>query len=41
MPRPRRLGTRKIWDVKELDISFMELPREGEFEGEGDTWDDL
>ena len=29
MPRPRIVGTRRIWDVDELDIAFRALPREG------------
>ena len=32
MPRPRILGSRRIWDVEELDLAFKALPREG---GEG------
>jgi predicted DNA-binding transcriptional regulator AlpA len=29
MPRPRRIGERRIWDVEELDLAFKALPREG------------
>ena len=29
MPRPRIVGTRRIWDVEELDLAFKSLPREG------------
>ena len=29
MPRPRILGSRRIWDVEELDLAFKALPREG------------
>jgi predicted DNA-binding transcriptional regulator AlpA len=28
MPKPRRIGERKIWDVRELDIAFEALPYE-------------
>lgn len=28
MPRPRVIGTRRIWDVEELDLAFKALPRE-------------
>lgn len=28
MPTPRRIGTRRIWDVWELDLAFTQLPRE-------------
>ena len=29
MPRPRKAGSRRIWDIEELDIAFKALPREG------------
>ena len=29
MPRPRVAGSRRIWDVEELDLAFKALPREG------------
>ena len=29
MPRPRVVGSRRIWDVEELDLAFKALPREG------------
>lgn len=28
MPRPRIVGSRRIWDVEELDLAFKSLPRE-------------
>jgi len=34
MPRPRVVGSRRIWDVEELDMAFKALPRE---EGDGDV----
>lgn len=40
MPRPRLLGTRRIWDVDDLDAAFKSLPKEGEA-GEVDTWADV
>jgi hypothetical protein len=27
MPGPRRIDSRKVWDVRELDLFFDELPR--------------
>ena len=33
MPRPRIAGSRRIWDVEELDVAFKALPREGGEEG--------
>lgn len=46
MPRPRLVGSRRIWDVDELDIAFRTLPREGSDEtvadSEGDnSWADF
>lgn len=40
MPRPRVLGSRRIWDVDDLDAAFKDLPREGDA-GEIDTWADV
>lgn len=28
MPLPRRIGTRKIWDVREIDVHFEDIPRD-------------
>lgn len=28
MPNPKRVGTRKIWDVRALDLAFDALPGE-------------
>lgn len=47
MPRPRVVGSRRIWDVDELDLAFKALPREhGEgdvvfVDGEIDSWADF
>ena len=46
MPRPRVVGTRRIWDVDELDAAFKALPREGgeddvAFEGSESSWADF
>lgn len=30
MPRPRLAGSRRIWDIDEIDAAFRDLPREGE-----------
>lgn len=43
MPTARRIGTRRIWDVWELDLAFNQLPRE---DGASDTapadgWEDF
>lgn len=39
MPRPRLAGRRRIWDMRELDAAFDQLPREGG-ETDGSTWAD-
>ena len=39
MPKPRVLGSRKLWDVDELAASFKALPIEGE--GAGGSWADF
>jgi hypothetical protein len=38
MPAPRRVGDRKLWDVRELDLAFDALPREAT--PVGNSWDD-
>lgn len=35
MPAPRQIGSRKIWDVHQLDLAFDDLPVEG------NSWDDV
>jgi predicted DNA-binding transcriptional regulator AlpA len=35
MPAPRRIDSRKVWDVHQLDLAFNELPVEG------NSWDDV
>jgi predicted DNA-binding transcriptional regulator AlpA len=40
MPRPRLIGTRKVWDVDELRAAFKSLPRDGD-PGGSDTWADV
>lgn len=30
MPKPRVIGSRKLWDVDELRAAFKSLPRDGE-----------
>jgi excisionase family DNA binding protein len=45
MPRPRVVGRRRIWDVEDLNLAFMALPREGGdcqlAAGPADTWADF
>lgn len=35
MPRPRLIGSKKVWDAQELDEAFDALPRYGE----ANEWD--
>jgi hypothetical protein len=30
MPRPVKIGGRKVWDIRDLDLAFDALPREDE-----------
>lgn len=34
MPRPRIIGSRRVWDIDDLDAMFKALPREGGGEDE-------
>lgn len=38
MPRSIRIDGRKVWDVRELDLSFDALPRD---DCGGNSWDDV
>jgi len=40
MPKPKSIGTRKIWDVRALDLSFDSLPGQGG-DDEVNPWDSL
>ena len=33
MPRPRRIDGVRVWDVKDLDVAFDDLPIDGEGRG--------
>jgi hypothetical protein len=39
MPAPRRIDSRKVWDVRELDLAFDVLPKE-DGAATGTSWDD-
>lgn len=45
LPRPRKIGRRKVWDLDELTKAFKAFPHEGEEDedaGPDDgSWDDL
>jgi excisionase family DNA binding protein len=41
MPGARRVDGRKIWDVRELDLYFDELPRDGSSSANGKSWEDV
>lgn len=38
MPSPKRVGTRKIWDLRALDLAFDALPGE-DAASEANDWD--
>ena len=38
MPGPRRIEGRKVWDIRELDMAFDDLPREDA--GQKSSWED-
>jgi hypothetical protein len=38
MPGARRIDGRKVWDVRELDLCFDDLPHDGATRGS--SWDD-
>jgi len=40
MPGPRRIDGRKVWDLRELDLSFDDLPRDDSGAALGNSWDD-
>lgn len=41
MPRPRRVGTRRLWNRREIEAAFDALPAEGEdAAGEANEWDE-
>jgi excisionase family DNA binding protein len=39
MPAPRRIDGRKVWDVRELDASFEDLPHD-EGAASANSWED-
>lgn len=39
MPRPRRLASRRLWDIDDLDATFKALPHENGKAGEVNEWD--
>lgn len=38
MPEPVKIDSRKLWDIRSLDLAFDALPRENETDGS--SWDD-
>ncbi len=43
MPKPRSINRRKVWDRREVDAAFSDLPHvDGDVEPSGaDEWDDV
>ena len=40
MPGPKRIDSRKVWDVRDLDVAFDALPSENP-QSQGSSWDDF
>lgn len=40
MPRPRRVNRRKLWDRRELEAAFDDLPHDGSEPDAPNPWDD-
>jgi predicted DNA-binding transcriptional regulator AlpA len=40
MPSPKRVGSRRLWDVRQIDVAFDALPTENNA-SQGTTWDDF
>ena len=40
MPGPKRIDSRRVWDVRDLDVAFDALPSENPA-SQGSTWDDF
>jgi predicted DNA-binding transcriptional regulator AlpA len=38
MPRPRLIGTRRVWDIDDIDAAFRALPVEGEAAQDRNPW---
>ena len=38
MPKPKQVYSRKLWDIRKLDLSIDQLPGEGELDR--NPWDD-
>ena len=39
MPKPKHIGARRIWDRRQLDLAFDDLPSDGE--NGDDVWDQV
>jgi hypothetical protein len=39
MPRPRLIDARKVWDIRDLDYAFDDLPEDGA--SHGGSWEDV
>jgi predicted DNA-binding transcriptional regulator AlpA len=40
MPQPRRIDSRKVWDIRSLDLHFDALPIQGEASHSANSWAD-
>jgi predicted DNA-binding transcriptional regulator AlpA len=37
MPQPKRINSRRVWDIRQLDTAFDALPNDGD--GAANPWD--
>ena len=41
MPKPRKINSRNVWDVRALDAAFDRLPVDGEENRTENAWDNI
>ena len=40
-PKPKVIGRRRLWDVRELEEAIAKLPHEGDADEEPNPWDEV
>ncbi len=40
-PKPKSIGRRRLWDVRELDAAIAALPHVGEDDDDANPWDEV
>ncbi len=41
MPKPKVIGRRRLWDLRELEAAIAKLPHEGDEDEEVNAWDEV